>query len=208
MWGLLNSKIFSFQIPSDFVVEHNPSCSCKVRSNSRYYNILYNKNTSSDSMEIKKYLKEKRINFKEFSHNPVYTVEDTKKEGIYEKIKGIHSKNLFLKERKSRRFYLVVMQENKPLNIKELEEKLKYKLKFANPENLKEILGLTPGSVSPFGLINDKINKTILLIDKDVWNADFVSFHPNINTETLQLSKENFHKYVNSLKNEMKIIEQ
>ncbi|MEA3329946.1 MAG: YbaK/EbsC family protein [Nanoarchaeota archaeon] len=99
------------------------------------------------------------------------------------------------------------MPEDKPLDINQLGEKLGDKLKFANEENLKEILNLTPGSVSPFGLINDKEHKSIIVIDKEIWESDFVSFHPNVNTETLELSKNGFHKYVESLENEFKIIE-
>jgi Ala-tRNA(Pro) deacylase len=158
-------------------------------------------------MDIKEYLKKLNISFKEFKHKPVFTVEETKQEGIYKNIRGIHSKNLFLKDRKSRRFYLVVMPEDKPLIIKQLEEKIHDKIKFANPDNLKDILGLIPGSVSPFGLINDKDNIVNVLIDKEVWESSFVSFHPNINTETLELSKDDFHKYIDSLKNELKILE-
>lgn len=158
-------------------------------------------------MEIKGYLKSLGIKFREFKHAPVYTCEEAKKERIYGDIKGVHSKNLFLKERKSKRFYLVIMPENKPLDINQLGEELGDKVKFANEDNLKEILNLTPGSVSPFGLINDKEHKTIIVIDKEVWEADFVSFHPNVNTKTLELSNKDFQKYIKSLDNELKIIE-
>jgi Ala-tRNA(Pro) deacylase len=157
-------------------------------------------------MEIKKYLQSLEINFKEFKHKPVFTCEEAEKEGIYEKIKGVHSKNLFLKERKSRRFYLAIMPENKPFDISKLGEELGDKLKFANEDNLKEILGLKPGSVSPFGLINDEGHKSEVIIDREVWDAETVSFHPNINTETLELSGRDFQKYIKSLKNQLKII--
>ena len=157
-------------------------------------------------MEIKQYLKSLNIEFKEFKHNPVFTCEEARKERIYDDIRGIHSKNLFLKNRKSTKFFLMIMPENKPLNIDELGEKLGDKLKFANENNLREILGLTPGAVSPFGLINDKAHIVKIIIDREVWNSDFVSFHPNVNTETLELSKEDFHKYIESLKNDFEIV--
>jgi len=158
-------------------------------------------------MEIKGYLREKGIKFKEFKHPAVYTCEEAEKFHVYDKIRGIHSKNLFLKERKSRRFYLVILPAEKKLSIDELGKKLNDKIKFANEEDLKSILGLTPGSVSPFGLINDKGNKTKIVIDSKVWDSDFVSFHPNTNTETLELAKEGFHNYVKSLPNELMLIE-
>ena len=121
-------------------------------------------------------------------------------------IRGIHSKNLFVKDRKSKRFYLVILPADKKLNLEELDKKLGDKLKFANENNLKEILGVESGAVSPFGLINDKNNNAIVVTDNKIWNSDYVSFHPNINTETLELTKEDFHKYLNSLKNRINII--
>ena len=117
-------------------------------------------------MNIKEYLKKLGVEFREFKHKPVFTVEEAKKERTCENLRGVHSKNLFLKERKSRRFYLVVTPESKPLEIKKLEGVLGDKLKFANDGDLKEILGVTPGSVSPFGLINDKSRKAKVIIDR------------------------------------------
>jgi Ala-tRNA(Pro) deacylase len=159
-------------------------------------------------MEIKKYLENLGIKFKEFKHGAVYTVEEARNEEILKNVRGVHCKNLFLKERKGRGFYLVVMPEDKKLDMNELGKKLGEKIKFANENELKNILSLKPGSVSPFGLINDKENKVKLIIDKDVWEADFVSFHPNINNETLEISKKDFHKYVKSLINSLEFIEQ
>ncbi len=152
-------------------------------------------------MEIKEYLKEKEIKFKTFTHPAVYTCEEAEK--YNKKIKGIHSKNLFLKDRKSRTFYLVIQPANKKVDIEELSKQLKDKLKFANENDLKEILNVSTGAVSPFGLINDKEHKTIVVIDKEIWDSEFVSFHPNINTETLELTKQGFHKYIGSLENKL-----
>lgn len=156
-------------------------------------------------MNPKKYLEEKEIKFKIFEHPSVYTCEDAEK--YNKKIRGIHSKNLFIKNRKSKRFYLVIVPADIKLDMIYLGEKLGDKIKFSNEQDLKEILGLIPGAVSPFGLINDKEHKVIIIIDKKVWESDFVSFHPNINTETLELKREDFHKYIESLENEVRILE-
>ncbi len=155
-------------------------------------------------MEIKQYLKNLNINFKTHIHPAVFTCEQA--DEYNQEIKGIHSKNLFLKDRKSKNFYLIIIPANKNLEIKKFEPLLNQKLKFANENDLQEILKLTPGSVSPFGLINDKEIKVQIIIDKEIWNSDFVSFHPNINTETLELTNQDFHKYINSLKNKLIII--
>lgn len=155
-------------------------------------------------MQIKEYLKEKNINYTSHSHPPVLTCEEAK---LYSKnIRGIHSKNLFLKDRKSRRFYLLILPEFEQVDMNSLSETLQDKIKFANADNLKDILNTTTGAVSPFALINDVNHEVKLVIDKRVWGSEFVSFHPNINTETLELTHDEFHKYVNSLKNELVII--
>ena len=156
-------------------------------------------------MEIKKYLKEIGIEFKLHKHPPVYTCEEM--EEYSKDIKGIHSKNLFIKNRKSKKYYLVILPAKKNFNFKKFEELLNEKLKFANENDLKHFLGLTSGSVSPFGLINDEEHKVEILIDKEVWNSDFVSFHPNINTETLELNGKDFQKYIKSLKNKLTLVD-
>ncbi len=153
---------------------------------------------------VKNYLANLNIAFKTHTHPAVYTCEQAAK---YDKeIKGIHCKNLFLKDRKSRRFYLVILPADQELNIRDLGEQIGDKLKFANENDLGDILNLTSGSVSPFGLINDKESRTEVVISKRVWDADFVSFHPNINTETLELKGDDFHRYLKSLKNDVRII--
>ena len=155
-------------------------------------------------MEIKKYLKDMNLNFKTFSHPPVLTCDEAEK--YNSEIKGIHSKNLFLKNKKSNRFFLIIIPSKVKLELKRFEILLNEKLRFANEDELKNILNLSTGAVSPFGLINDTNSKTEIIISKDVWNSDFISFHPNINTETLELSKQDFHKYIESLKNKLMII--
>ena len=152
-------------------------------------------------MEIKKYLEDLEIKYRLYKHPPVYTVEEASK--YNGEIKGIHCKNLFVKDRKSRKFYLIIISAEEKLNLKDYEEILEEKLKFANEKDLKEILNLETGAVSPFGLINDKEAKTILIIEKKILESDYVSFHPNINTETLELTRENFQKYLNTLKNKI-----
>lgn len=157
-------------------------------------------------MDVKTYLNNKGIPFTSFSHSPVFTCEEAEKERAYEKIRGIHSKNLFLKERKSKRFYLVILPAEQKLDLKEIEKKTNDEIKFANEDDLKNILGLTKGSVSPFGLINDLEHKTIVLIDKRVWGSEYVSFHPNVNTETLELLGKDFKAYISSLGNKFELI--
>jgi len=157
-------------------------------------------------MDVKEFLKNNNINFKTFTHPPVFTCQEADKHLIYSNIKGIHSKNLFLKERNSKRFYLVLIPANKKLDLNAIERITGDKIKFANEEELKSILGLTKGSVSPFGLINDINQITNVLIEKEIWNSEYVSFHPNINTETLELKGLDFQKYLSTVTKKIVLI--
>ena len=157
-------------------------------------------------VDVKDYLKSQNIEFKYFGHAPVFTCEDVEVCEAYKSIRGIHSKNLFLKDRKSKIFYLVILPAEKSLNLANIEAITGNKIKFANEVDLQTILGLTKGAVSPFGLINDSEKQTKVLIDKVIWEADFVSFHPNINTATIELTGKDFQKYIKVIGNEYKLI--
>ncbi len=118
----------------------------------------------------------------------------------------LHTKNLFLKD-EANNFYLICMYANKRLDLKLLKKKLKArdKLSLASPEQLKEHLNLTPGSVSIFGMIHAK--NVSLILDKQVWESEKVGFHPNINTSTLELSHTDLKKFYDSLKSKKEIID-
>ena len=108
---------------------------------------------------------------------------------------------MFLKSKKTDNYYLAIIPAKDRLNLKELELRLNDKIGFASESELKNILDLTPGAVSPFSLINDKENQVTLVISKQVLDSDIVSFHPNINTETLELKQKDFQSYLDSIKN-------
>lgn len=152
---------------------------------------------------LENYLKEQKIEYIEHKHKAVFTVEESK--SIKENIPGLHCKCLFLKDNKGK-FYLVAMNAHKRADMKKLRKDLHVeKLHFASEEELKKHLNVTPGSVSIFAMIHSK--NIHLIIDKQVWLADFTGFHPNINTSTLQISKNDLERFVNSLKINYKMIE-
>ena len=152
---------------------------------------------------LKRYLDEHNISFKLFEHPAVFTVAESDK--VTTHIPGARTKNLFLKD-ENKKYYLVCMPGEKRLNLNSLKEKLKLKkLHFAKPEELKEELNLTPGSVSIFGMINSK--ETKLIIDKDIWDAKEIGSHPNINTATLVFSHEDLEKFCASLSKNPEVIQ-
>lgn len=151
---------------------------------------------------LERYLKERDIGYVKHEHPAVFTVEESKL--LKAKIPGMHCKCLFLKDNKER-FYLLAMNAFKKLDMKLMRKKLGVgKLHFGSPEELKERLNLTPGSVSIFGMIYAKEVK--LLIDEEVWKAERVGFHPNINTATLEIKHDELAKFLDSLSSEKEII--
>lgn len=145
--------------------------------------------------DIYKVLKEIGISFKEHKHPPVYTCEEAEK--YYENISGGKSKNLLLRNKKGNKFYLIISESSKRTDLKNLAVFLnENKLSFASESQLMQYLGLTSGAVSPFGLINDKNKEIIVVIDEDLWKYDKLHYHPNTNAATLEISKDDFDKFL------------
>ena len=140
-------------------------------------------------------LKALGIAFTRHEHPPVATAEEA--DVHWAGIDATHSKNLFLRNQKGNRHYLVIVRHLKRADLRGIADQLgDGKLSFASPERLMTHLGLTPGSVSPFGLINDRDHHVRVAIDRDLKSADRVSFHPNINTATLTLARADFERFL------------
>jgi Ala-tRNA(Pro) deacylase len=137
------------------------------------------------------------IAFTAHEHPPVATVAEA--EQYWGRIEAVHAKNLFLRNARGSRHYLVVLSHDRRADLQALA--LAYgepKLGFASPERLLKYLGLTPGSVSPFGLINDPDKHVHVAIDHALKDAATVAFHPNVNTATLVLSGADFRTFLAS----------
>ncbi len=155
--------------------------------------------------KVEEYLKEGGIEFKRHNHPAVFTCEEADK--YCSEIPGLSCKNLVLKSKGGKRHFLVVLPSEKRADLKKIAEVVgEKKISFASAEILMEKLGLEPGSVSPFGLINDKKKEIEVYIDSEVYESEIVTFHPNDNRATLELSKEMFHKYLEGLEHEVKVI--
>ena len=151
--------------------------------------------TEDKENKVYEVLKSLDIQFEVHQHPPVYTVEEA--EEHWGDVKGTHCKNLFVRNKKGNRHYLVILESSKRADLKELNRQLgEDRLSFASPERMIRFLGLEPGAVSPFGLINDSGKEVQVVVDKDLRTADWVSFHPNVNTATLTLSFEDFERYL------------
>jgi Ala-tRNA(Pro) deacylase len=145
------------------------------------------------------------IDYTLHEHPPVFTVEEANRH--WGTLPGAHCKNLFLRNRKGTRHYLVVVISSTNPDLKSLTGDLgEDRLSFASPERLMKHLGLTPGSVSPFGLINDTGREVVVVLDKELENHERVNFHPNVNTATVGLSYADFKKFLNWQGNERRIL--
>ena len=152
------------------------------------------------------YLDSKGIEYECYEHPAAPTIEIAKE---YWKDDGsMHCKNLFFRNKKGNRHYLVLLDGDQSMAIHDMEARLHQgKLTFASPERMERYLGLSPGSVSPFGLINDAEHHVHVFIDRNIENASSLSFHPNDNTATVVISLSQFLKYMECVGNSYEFIE-
>ncbi len=153
---------------------------------------------------LKKWLTNHDIHYILHTHQAVFTVLEAKIHCGH--IPGTHCKNLFLKNKKTSQLYLITFPHEKRLDLNQFRKSVGApKIRFAGPEDLKEVLGITPGAVSPIGLVNDIDNKVIFIVDEQIWNADEICCHPNVNTETLQIPGKDFQKLIRAAGTSMEI---
>lgn len=114
-------------------------------------------------------------------------------------------KNLFLCNRQKTNYYLLMMPGDKPFKTKELSSQINSaRLSFGSPEDMEELLSLTPGSVSIMGLMNDEENRVQLLVDEDVLKGEFLGCHPCINTSSLKIKESDvWEKFLPAVHHEM-----
>ena len=138
---------------------------------------------------VKELLRANNIEHTWYNHIPVFGAEDSAKlDAEIEDWKHC-AKNLFLRDEKAKNYYLVTVQKQKKVNLKELAKILGCRrLSFANPVELMQYLQLTPGSVSPFGVLNDVENKVAAFLDADFIQTDFIVCHPNLNDSSVAMN--------------------
>lgn len=156
--------------------------------------------------EICGLLDSKGINYRLHEHKAVFTIEEMREIG---KDYSSHvAKNLFLKDDKHKTYYLLVVDGDKRVNVNEFRKKLgTNRMSFARDEDLMEYLGLTSGSVSPLGVLNDKNHVVTVIIDKEIADWKEVAVHPNINTASLWIAMKDLIRVIKENGNEVEIME-
>jgi Ala-tRNA(Pro) deacylase len=137
-------------------------------------------------------------------HPAVFTVEEA---SLHHKgINGAHSKNLFFKDKK-KNLFLVVTLSDKPIVIKEMAKKIGAKSpSFGKPDLLAQVLGVIPGSVTPFAVINAKSHDIKVILDKEMMENKLLNFHPLVNTATTTIASKDLVKFLEHCNQEFEII--
>ncbi len=123
-------------------------------------------------------------------HPPLFTVEES--QALRGEIAGGHTKNLFLKDKKDQ-IFLVVAEEDAPIDMKTLHKAIgSARLSFGKPELLMELLGVVPGSVTPFGVVNDTAGRVSVILDASLLRHPRLNFHPLENVATTTIGRDDF----------------
>lgn len=150
-----------------------------------------------DSMEIP---------FQAVEHPAVFTIEEMQKLNFPSDLKV--AKNLFLRDAKGKRHFLVSVDSEQAVNLKQLQNVLEStKLSFGSEERLQTYLGLEKGAVSPFGLLNDTGNRVEFYLDKKLKSGSLIGIHPNDNTATVFITFDNLLKFIETIGHQIHFID-
>ena len=135
------------------------------------------------------------ISYEAYEHPPVFTTDDVEK--YWRDIPAVPVKNLFLRNKKGNRHYLVIVGVDKRVDLQQLVKIIgDDRLSFAPAERLMEKMGLRPGSVSPFGLLHEGSRDVQVIVDADLREAGKLIFHPNINTASVTIAFADFERFL------------
>ena len=152
-------------------------------------------NAAERDAMVCEYLRGVGIAFERYEHPPIATAEEG--DIHWAGIDAVHCKNLFLRNQKGTRHYLVILPHTKRADLRVVADQIgDGKLSFASADRLLTYLGVTPGSVSPFGLIHDPDQHVRVCLDRELKTAGRISFHPNVNTASLVLAFGDFERFL------------
>mgnify|MGYP004562236919 FL=1 len=160
-----------------------------------------------NKQEIYDFLKNQNIWNEVTEHKAVYNMAELSEIDV--PYPEADAKNLFVRDDKKRNYYLITVKGDKRVNLKEFKQKNNTRqLSFASEKDLLEIMNLTPGSVTPLGVLNDKENKVIVFIDKDFMEGpNIIGVHPNDNTATVWLKVKDLINIIKEHGNKVEIVE-
>ncbi len=144
--------------------------------------------------ELLTYLDELGIETNTVEHPPVFTVEEAKR--LRGPLPGAHCKSLFLRNKKGR-MWLVVLFENAEVDLRWLGDAIGAgRVGFASPRRLDEFLGVIPGAVTPFAVVNDSDHEVQVVLQRGLLDAELLNFHPLENTRTTAITPEDLVRFL------------
>lgn len=156
--------------------------------------------------QVYDYLDSLNIKYEYYEHPEAPTIEIASQ--FYRGEGTTLCKNLFFRNHKGNRHYLVIMESTFAMDIHSVEKILHQgKLSFASPERMMRYLGVKPGSVSLFNLVNDINREVTLFVDSKLLTVEKVSFHPNDNRASLVISSEDMLKFIKNIRNSYEIMD-
>jgi len=152
------------------------------------------------------FLEANQIAYSRHDHPAVYTVEEADR--LVPELAAAKTKNLFLRDDKGRRHFLVVVPGHKQVDLKTLKDRMGIKrISFGSPQRLQKHLGIEPGAVSILALYNDKALAVELFVDQELWTSESFQCHPLVNTATLEITRESLTRFLESTGHQMTIID-
>ena len=143
------------------------------------------------------------ISYTAHEHPPIFTGDEAAEH--WKNVPGLGVKNLFLRNKKGNRHYLVILSVDKEADLRELVKVIgDDRLSFGSPERLMSHLGVTPGSVSVFGLLHDGSREVQVIVDADLRSAERLIFHPNDNRASVSIAFADFERFLQSRPNQVR----
>jgi len=157
-------------------------------------------------MDLARFLREHGIAAPRHEHPAVMTVEESLRH--VPKLPGAKTKNLFLRDKKARRHFLVTVPHDMAVDIDGLAAMLGVGgVGFASAERLQKYLGITAGSVSLLALVNDEVLAVEFVIDRALWEAESVHAHPLVNTATMVISHADLERFLAATRHVPRVID-
>ena len=152
------------------------------------------------------FLESENIAYEITEHEPVYTMDDMVREGLHQL--GTLCKNLFIRDAKGKKHFLILADNDTKVDLRELGAKLEAgKVSFASAERLEKYLGVTAGCVSPFGVLNDAEHCVTVVLDKKLEGKERLGVHPNEHNATVWISFDALRSAIEKIGNKVVVME-
>jgi len=156
--------------------------------------------------ELQAFLDGLGIPYEKTEHPAVFTVDESSR--LVPPLAGAKTKNLFLRDQKGQRHFLVVVGHDTGVDLKALASVLgSSKVSFGSPDRLMARLGVEPGAVSLFALVNDPERRVELFVDRALWRAGALQCHPLVNTATLVMARTDIERFLQATSHRVSVVD-